>query len=105
MDIDLVLPGHRSLIGDHRKRIEELKEHHRERLNEVLAIVQERGPCHAFKTASHMNWDLVAAGWDDYPLMQKWFATGEALAHLRFLEAEGRLKREMSGEVYYFFAV
>ncbi len=105
MDIDLVLPGHRGLIRDHRKRIQELKEHHFRRLNEVLAIVKRHGPCNAFETASHMSWDLVAAGWDDYPLMQKWFATGEALAHLRFLEVEGKLHRKMPGEVMYFYAL
>jgi len=102
MDINLVLPGHRSLIKDHRNRIKELKEHHRHRLEEVLAIVKEHGPCSAFKTASHMSWDLVAEGWEDYPLMQKWFATGEALAHLRYLEVEEHLQREIIGEVMYF---
>ncbi len=102
MAVDLVLPGHRTLFRDHRKRIRELKEHHRERLNEVLTIVKEQGPCHAFKTASHMTWDLVAAGWEEYPLMQKWFATGEALSHLRFLEVEGRLKKEMLDGVIFF---
>ena len=105
MDIDLVLPGHRSLITDHRKRIRELKEHHRQRLDEALAIVRKNGPCNAFEAASQMTWDLVAKGWEDYPLMQKWFATGEALAHLRFLEVEGKLKRKMAGEVMYFLAV
>ncbi len=105
MKVELVLPGHRSLLKDHSKRIRELKAHHRQRLDEVLAIVKQYGPCHAFETASHMTWDLVAEGWDDYPLMQKWFATGEALAHLRYLEVEGRLKREMAGEIMYFNAV
>jgi len=104
MEIELVLPGHRSLIRDHNKRIQELKEHHRRRLDEVFSIVIKHGPCNAFQTASYMTWDLVAAGWEDYPLMQKWFATGEALAHLRFLEVEGKLKREISEEVMYFYA-
>ena len=36
-----------------------------------------------------MTWDINAKSWDDFPLMQKWFATGEALAHLRFLEHKG----------------
>jgi hypothetical protein len=44
-----------------------------------------------------MTWDLVAECWDDFPLMQKWFATGEALAHICYLEAAGKVKKELVG--------
>jgi len=100
--VELVLPGHRSLIYDCRSRIEELKKHHRQRLDEVLVILEENGPCSAFKVASQMSWDLLADRWDDFPLMQKWFATGEALAHIRNLEVEGKVKREEGEEAIYF---
>jgi len=93
MPVDLVLPGHRSLIYDCRSRIEELKKHHRMRLEEVMEILSENGPKNAYEVASKMTWDLLAAGWEEFPLMQKWFATGEALAHIRYLEVEGRVKR------------
>ncbi len=102
MAIDLVLPGHRSLIVDHCQRINELKEHHQQRLEEVLAIVEQSGSCNAYETAAQMTWDLVADGWNDVSLMQKWFATGEALAHLRFLEVEGKLRNEIKNEVMFF---
>jgi len=98
LPVELVLPGHRRIFTDCRKRIEELKEHHRQRLEEVIAILCETGPVSAFDVASRMTWDLVAEGWDDFPLMQKWFATGEALAHLRHLEYEGRIRREQKGK-------
>lgn len=39
MEIDLVLPGHRRLITDHKTRIAELKEHHEKRLSEVVSIL------------------------------------------------------------------
>lgn len=94
LDIDLVLPGHRRLIEDHRARIEELKEHHRRRLKEVLSIL-ESDSLHAFQVASRMTWDIKAETWDHFPLAQKWFATGEALAHLIFLEAEGEIARHV----------
>ena len=95
MDIELVLPGHRSLFADYRGRIDELKEHHFQRLLEVLAILRECGPANAFKVAAGMTWDLDAEHWDDFPLMQKWFATGEALAHIQYLEAEGELEKKI----------
>jgi glyoxylase-like metal-dependent hydrolase (beta-lactamase superfamily II) len=94
MAIDIVLPGHRNLITDCRKRIDELKEHHRQRIDEVQEIMKQAGPSSAFEVASRMTWDIIAEGWDDFPLMQKWFATGEALAHICHLETAGKIKKE-----------
>jgi glyoxylase-like metal-dependent hydrolase (beta-lactamase superfamily II) len=92
LEVNRVLPGHRRLIGDHRGRIEELQRHHAQRLAEVLAILEKR-PSTAFETASEMTWDIKCDTWDDFPVMQKWFATGEAIAHLRYLEEEGKVGR------------
>jgi hypothetical protein len=34
--------------------------------------------------------------------MQRWFATGEAIAHLRYIERKGLIEREMvGGQVLY----
>ncbi len=102
LDISLVLPGHRSLIRDCQQRIDQLKEHHRQRLAEVLEIIREIGQGSAFEIAAGMTWDLVADSWDDFPLMQKWFATGEALAHVHYLEYEDKLKRSSRGDTLVF---
>jgi len=98
LQIDLVLPGHRSLIDNPAARIEELKKHHSHRLNEVLTILQE-GPMSAFQTAAQMTWDIVCKGWEQFPVAQKWFATGEAIAHLRYLEEDGRVLRKTVNKV------
>ncbi len=98
MEIDLVLPGHRSLVTDCNKRISELKEHHRQRLDEVATILNQTGPASAYKIASRMHWDIIAADWDAFPIMQKWFATGEAIAHLKYLEDEGLAERRQVDE-------
>ena len=92
LQIDLVLPGHRRLITNHQVRIEELKNHHAHRLAEVIKILGDR-PSTAFEVASHMTWDLNCDHWDDFPVAQKWFATGEAISHLRLLEEEGKIRR------------
>jgi glyoxylase-like metal-dependent hydrolase (beta-lactamase superfamily II) len=94
LQIDLVLPGHRRLIDNPKARIEELKKHHAHRLDEVLTILKE-GPMSAFQTASHMTWDINCEDWDQFPVAQKWFATGEAISHLRYLEEDGRVVRMM----------
>jgi len=92
LTVDLTLPGHRRLIRDHRARIEELKQHHADRLIEVLSILS-RGGLNAFQVASQMTWDIDSESWDQFPVAQKWFATGEAISHLRYLEEDGQLVR------------
>jgi len=93
LKVDLVLPGHRRLIKCHKARIEELKQHHARRLDEVMTIL-ERAPMTAFQIASQMTWDRKAESWERFPVAQKWFATGEAISHLRYLEEEGRVRRK-----------
>lgn len=45
-----------------------------------------------------MTWDIRADSWADFPLNQKWFATGEALAHLEYLVEEGAVVRALDQE-------
>ena len=100
-DIKLVFPGHRNLIRDHRRRIEELKEHHRVRMQEAIDILGG-GALTAYEVASKMTWDINCARWEDFPIPQKWFAAGEALAHLLHLEREGRIKKDCrEGRTYF----
>jgi glyoxylase-like metal-dependent hydrolase (beta-lactamase superfamily II) len=97
LDVQLVLPGHRRIFGDSRKRIRELKEHHKTRTEEVLSIL-EKGAMNAYQIASHMSWDIDCDSWDLFPVSQKWFATGEALAHLKYLDEKGIIRRETRGD-------
>jgi len=101
-DINLVLPGHRNLLHHHRQRIAALKEHHEVRAKEVLSIL-EKGKQTAYQVASHMTWDIDCDAWESFPLPQKWFASGETLAHLQYLRGQGRVKRELREEKAWFF--
>ena len=93
-DVELVLPGHRGLFGNPEKRIRELKSHHEMRAGEILAILGQ-GPQNAFQVAGKMSWDITYDTWDLFPMTQKWFATGEAIAHLKYLAEQGLIQREM----------
>ena len=93
LEVDLVLPGHRHLFRNHKERIEELKLHHRKRVDEIVVILS-KGSMSAFQVASEMMWDINYPSWDQFPVAQKWFATGEAIAHLRHLEEKGMVSRE-----------
>jgi len=100
LDIELVLPGHRRLITDHKRRIAQLKAHHRKRLGEVLGILTGK-PQTAYEVASQMTWDIHCDSWEDFPRAQKWFATGEAIAHLRYLQREGSIVQKDEGALSY----
>jgi len=95
-DIEWVLPGHRTVFRNHRRRIEELKEHHEIRTAEAASILA-KGSQTAYEVASQMSWDIDCKSWDDFPLPQKWFAGGEAMAHLQYLQGQGKVVRELTG--------
>ncbi len=103
-DVSLVLPGHRRIFSDFTGRIDTLKAHHEARLVEVEAILQRKSPQTAYSVASQMTWDIFAATWEEFPVAQKWFATGEAISHLRYLEKEGRISCTEADGLYYYSA-
>lgn len=96
-EIELVLPGHRGVFTNHRQRIAELKKHHEVRAEEVISILA-KGEQTAYQVASQMTWDIDCPRWEDFPLPQQWFAGGEALAHLQYLQGKGKVKRRIVGE-------
>ncbi|MBN1308238.1 MAG: MBL fold metallo-hydrolase [Chitinispirillaceae bacterium] len=103
-DVDHVLPGHREPFPHFRTRIDELKQHHDVRSSEILSILRD-GRKTAYETASYMTWDIDCKKWEDFPLPQQWFAAGEALAHLQYLQGRGKVKRELRGGKAFFINV
>ena len=73
------------------KRIIELQAHHQARANEILSAL-ETGKETGFQIASHVTWNLNCRSWADFPPAQKWFAVGETVAHLQYLEKKGAVK-------------
>jgi glyoxylase-like metal-dependent hydrolase (beta-lactamase superfamily II) len=104
LEVELTLPGHRRLITDHRSRIAELKEHHSRRCNEILRIIRN-GNQSAYEVASRMTWDIKCDSWGAFPLAQKWFATGEAIAHLRYLKERGRIGRTRGNKIFLYHSM
>ncbi len=96
-----VLPGHRRIFCNCRERIAELLEHHQRRAEEVLAILQS-GPMTGYRIAAQMTWDMVFNEWEDVAPAQKYFATGEALSHIHYLEHQGLIKRIEQGPWIWF---
>ena len=100
-DIELVLPGHRNLIKEWRKRIIELKQHHNGRVGEILTILETDNK-DAYQVASRMSWDMSYKTWDLFPPTQQLFATWEAIAHLKYLEEERLIEKDIIGGKYVF---
>jgi glyoxylase-like metal-dependent hydrolase (beta-lactamase superfamily II) len=88
--VEEVLPAHEYRFDDLHARLEELRQHHRDRFNEVLAILSE-GPHTAWEIASHMRW---SRSWDDIEGFMRRAAVGEAVSHLRALEEDGLVQVE-----------
>ena len=103
--IEIPLPGHRGVTGDVAARTRALAAHHAARLNETLDVVRTNPGHTVYEIAGRMTWRIRARNWDEFPVAQKWFAVGEAMAHLDYLTRRGQVERRASGEVGIYFAM
>ncbi|SNT28162.1 Glyoxylase, beta-lactamase superfamily II [Anaerovirgula multivorans] len=103
LKIKLMLPSHRKLIMDHKKRIDELLVHHQHRLQEIETILaQNKGDMTVEGVAKEMEWKILAKDWDAFPPPQKSFAVAEAMSHLEYLAHKERVHMsEKNGLVYF----
>lgn len=99
--IDYLFSSHRSIVRDHRKRIEELLKHHQERLDEIREIIRDEKMT-VRDVAAKMNWDLRYDRWEDFPSPQKWFASGEAMSHLEHLVHIGEAEKTKEDGILYY---
>jgi glyoxylase-like metal-dependent hydrolase (beta-lactamase superfamily II) len=104
MDVSRVLPGHRSVFSDLRGRIHAVKKHHERRVSAVMSIL-EQGPLSGVQVAARMPWNVPYKSWTSFPVVQQWFATGEAMAYLRYLEESGTVLATQSDGCLFFESV
>ena len=89
LDVEHVLPAHEFDIRDLKRRVSEIHDHHRERLDEMLACVDAGAT--AWDVAGRVRW--ATGTLDDFePFMQR-AAVGETLSHLEHLFEQGRLSK------------
>ena len=88
-----VLPGHEYRFADLPGRVEELVQHHADRLDEIEEVLRERPGSTAWAITIRLHWSRP---WDTIePFMQR-SANGETLAHCVLLELHDRIRREGS---------
>lgn len=85
----LVLPSHGLPFFGVPQRVAALLAHHVERLDAVVEVCEDREG----RTATELVPEMFRRTLDDHQLF---FAVGEVLAHLRYLEKEGRIRRARS---------
>lgn len=91
--ISLALPGHRENEIPLSVRIEQIKEHHKQRLAYIKEIIENEPGLTACEIASRLPWSVRGKKWDEFSPTQKWFAMGETLSHLDYLLIRGRIER------------
>lgn len=93
LDAEFVIPSHGKPFYGANSRIEELKTHHAERLEETAEVLLETatvyGACERL-----FNRPLT--------IHEMRFAVGETLAHLEFLRHAGECEREMDNGVWHY---
>lgn len=97
MNIKHLYSSHRDLLKDVNGRIDQLVDHHDKRLQEAYNALKE-GSSTVRDVTIKMKWDIRAKSWDEFPSSQKWFAVGEAHAHLERLRYLGKIDYEKSEE-------
>jgi glyoxylase-like metal-dependent hydrolase (beta-lactamase superfamily II) len=93
-DADEVLPAHEHRFVGLKARVDELKQHHEDRFIEVTEAIKS-GADTAWDITSQMKW---SRSWDRISGWMRRAALGEALAHIRVLEARG-VVRAVEGDV------
>lgn len=104
-DIKYLFSSHRFLVEDVNARIDELMKHHEKRLNETLSILKMYDRLTVRDITKNMHWDISAKNWADFPDSQKWFAAGEAAAHLVYLMHRGKVKEEIEADGVAFYSL
>jgi glyoxylase-like metal-dependent hydrolase (beta-lactamase superfamily II) len=104
LEAEFAFCSHRKPLGKFQARVNELMEHHEERLEETLDIMEKSGKATPYFAASKMKWSVRTENWDKFPVEQKMFAVGEADSHLEYLFYKGRLKRELLDGLLVYFA-
>jgi glyoxylase-like metal-dependent hydrolase (beta-lactamase superfamily II) len=90
LEIDLIFPGHGEPFSGHRAWINETIGHHRQRCDEIFALVQQSP-----RTVYSMAGDLWRRSLSP---INHHFAVFEVLAHLEYMQRRGRVGHRRSNE-------
>jgi glyoxylase-like metal-dependent hydrolase (beta-lactamase superfamily II) len=94
-----ILPAHENIFENLRLRIKQLKEHHRQRLREIINVIGKDAKT-VYEIGSRIHWDSRP-----WPLMSFWkkrMAAAETYAHLIYLKNRGILTETKKKDTLFF---
>jgi len=97
----VLLPAHGPVAPSAHARAGELIEHHRKRLDAMLAVVAP-GVSTAFEVAGQVGWTSRERALADLDVFNQMLAVNETIAHLDVLVDRGALRAELSGQVRHY---
>jgi glyoxylase-like metal-dependent hydrolase (beta-lactamase superfamily II) len=86
-----VLPGHEYRFSDLAGRLDELIQHHADRLDEIEQVLRDHPGSTAWDITLRLHWSRP---WDQIESFMQRQANGETLAHCVLLELHDRIRRE-----------
>ena len=99
--VSKVLPSHEFVFENLRKRLVEIKRHHKERLEDALHALNSGKAISAYEVASKLHW--YTGSWEKLSAWEKRVALMETLAHLELPEARrNQVTKGTSGKKVYF---
>ncbi len=101
LDIRYIFPAHRKIIDNPKERTREIQDHHKRRNLEILAALGEESLT-VEEISSKISWRIKENNYYNFPPSQKWFATGETMAHLDYLTKEGLVEQDKINLCLYF---
>ncbi len=94
-----VLPAHEYRFSDLWSRVEEIINHHGERLEEIEQVLIQHPGSTAWQITLRLHWSRP---WDEIESFMQRQANGETLAHLVLLELQDRVRRQGSEPARFF---
>jgi len=99
LDVKTLLSAHRAHVQNTNERIDQLIEHHGNRLSNILAVL-ESGKTTVYEVAMEVKWDFAGGYFGNFPAPQKWFAASEVFAHLEHLRLLGKVDLTVDDVTY-----
>jgi glyoxylase-like metal-dependent hydrolase (beta-lactamase superfamily II) len=93
LDAPIVLPGHRGVFGGSGGIAQQFEAHHRARNSAIVEVLSDQS-MDAYRLAETLAPGTQAGKWNELPVILRFFAARDCLAHLLYLESEGRVRKE-----------
>jgi glyoxylase-like metal-dependent hydrolase (beta-lactamase superfamily II) len=98
LPVKLVLPAHGPAFTHLAERAAEIENHHYERAQAVCGALEGKSLT-TFEISAAIPWSTNGVPWEKLPVFMQQMAMAETLAHLDYLEIEGKVTQSVSGGV------